>query len=579
MMRTFRKISAFLIITLTFLIGVDVPEINAQVSISGKVVDINNRPLTNVIVEFYSIVRNVLVKKLHTNRQGIFTTSINPGDYIIKIYKKGYEYKEKGFHITQASGGFLGTFVLGSAFHISLEANELVAKQGDRVEIEVVVENKGIYAEEANVNIYYPSNWEASFKTENGLEVKRVSLDPSQTKKFKLAINIGRNSTGIFRVILSFNYSSLIQNASIIFYVKERDWKFLNTEYPSMTGVKGGFLKLRIDVTNTLDETSDINLYVKGPENWSLRLEDSQRRMIQTVRLNPGAKISLYLYIRIPENVDTGQYKVILTAESKGAMSHLTVNVNVIEAKDELRLESSHPFVDVYAGTSVEIPFTVINEGYGGTEVFFNLSIPDFIKVQVIDDLGNVLSGIFLDAGSSQKLRLKILVPEELKPQPVPILLMAIGRKSKSTLEMGVNIVARYNITILTENFYKEVTAGERTKFMLEVKNGGTGIIDELSIFVGELPTGIKIEVNPRTVKDVSPGEIVKFTIVIDVDPSVVPGFYLIPIKIIGGEIMKDRLIQVSVKSRSEIIYILLVILLIVIVAISIYRRHIMSKK
>ena len=199
-MRIFRKISAFLIITLTILIGVDVPEINAQVSISGKVVDINNRPLTNVIVEFYSMVRNVLVKKLHTNRQGIFTTSINPGDYIIKIYKKGYEYKEKGFHITQASGGFLGTFVLGSAFHISLEANELVAKQGDRVEIEVVVENKGIYAEEANVNIYYPSNWEASFKTENGLEVKRVSLEPSQTKKFKLAINIGRNSTGIFRV-------------------------------------------------------------------------------------------------------------------------------------------------------------------------------------------------------------------------------------------------------------------------------------------------------------------------------------------------------------------------------------------
>ncbi len=574
-----KRIYLLIIVTL-LLIGVVsfIPNISAQVSISGKVVNPNLVPLYNVTVEFFDLSKNVLVRRLTTNRQGIFTTSIESGDYKIKIYKRGYEYREIDQHITQASGGFLGVFILNPALHINLEAKELIVKQGDKAEIEVVIENKGRFTEEAIVNIYTPSNWEASFFTEKGLEVKKISLDSMQSKKFKLDINIGRNSTGAYKVILSFVYSGIVQNTSITFHVEERDWKFLNTEYPSITCVKGGSLKLKIEVTNTLDEISDINLAYKGPVNWALRLEDSQHRIVRTVRLSPRDKIDLFLNIRVPENSGIGTYTINLTADSKGAVSHLYISVNIIEARDELRLESSHPYVSSYAGTIAEIPFTVINEGYGGTEVYFNLSFPDFIKVQIIDELGNVLGGIFLGSASSQKLKLRVIIPEDVRPQPIPVVLTAIGKYSSAKLDMGVNIVANYNFTIKTINFYKEVTAGERTKFVIEVLNSGSGTISEMVLVVGETPPGIMIEVSPNIVKDVQTGEKVSFTLTIDVDSGVVPGFYLVPIKIMGEGIVKERLVQISVRSKSEIIYIFLIIAIFAVVAISAYRKYVLSK-
>ncbi|MCD6562526.1 MAG: hypothetical protein J7K23_01265 [Thermoproteales archaeon] len=575
-----KKVYALMIMILLLISLVEyIPAIYAQVSISGKVVNSDLIPLYNVTVEFFDLSKNVLVRRLTTNRQGIFTTSIETGDYKIKIYKRGYEYKEIAQHITQASGGFLGLFILNPAFNINLEAKELIVKQGDNAEIDIVIENKGKFVEEATVNIYAPSNWEANFMTENGLEVKKISLDSSQSKKFKLSIGIGRNSTGIYNVVLSFIYSSIVQNTSITFHVEERDWKFLNTEYPSINCVKGGSLKLKIEVTNTLDETSDINLNVNGPVNWAVRLEDSQGRIVRTVRLNPGDKIDLFLNIRVPENVNVGKYVINLTADSKGAISHLFITVNVIEAHDELRLESSHPYVDSYAGTITEISFTIINEGYGGTEVYFNLSVPNFVKVQILDELGNVLGGIFLDSTSSQKLKLRVIIPEDIKPQPIPITLFAIGRYSTAKIDMGINIIARYNITIKTTNFYKEVTAGERTKFIIEVMNSGTGTINELALIVGKTPPGLTVEVSPQIIKDINIGETVSFTLTIDVDSTVVPGFYLIPFKIIGGGVVKDRLIQVSVKSKSELVYVLLISILVVIVAISAYRKYTKSKK
>ena len=72
-----KKVYALMIMILLLISLVEyIPAIYAQVSISGKVVNSDLIPLYNVTVEFFDLSKNVLVRRLTTNRQGIFTTSI-----------------------------------------------------------------------------------------------------------------------------------------------------------------------------------------------------------------------------------------------------------------------------------------------------------------------------------------------------------------------------------------------------------------------------------------------------------------------------------------------------------------------
>ncbi len=562
-----RKIVALLLLVLVVAVfAVAHVATAAAGTIQGRVIDKQGYPLAGIVVEAYTP-DGVLRAKTTTDDKGVFELRLESGTYEVVIYGRGYEEKRLKVEVKEYRFISLGDIVLDYALKVSLEAEKLEVKQGDTVELRVDVTNRGRFEESVNVNLVYPGGWDVKLLLPNGVEVRGFTLYPGESANFVLRMLVGRDANGTYAVKLVFAGSSTFAK-TIVVVAEPKDWGILDVPYTRVTGFKGEELVVELTVRNTVGEDADFDLHVSGPEGWDLRLETLDGHAVSSIRLKEGAEAKLILRAYVPEDAEEKTYTIVIEASALGARSKVELKVDVKAGADKLKVESPSPFVEVRAGEKAVIPIKVSNRGTSATSVSFEVQgLPEGFSYSLKEQGGSLVSRIYLAPGKGMDLYLEIDVPYGLEPQLVEFTLIVKGEKSSDKIRLGLNVLGEYKLKVVTENFYVTMSVGSRTKFGVKVKNDGNSPLRNVMLEVYDVPSGIRVEVEPKVVPSLPPGEEVTFVLTIDADPKLAAGFYHVAMRITATGVRVERVLRIDVRPRGEYIYVGLLILFIVLIA------------
>lgn len=194
----------------------------------------------------------------------------------------------------------------------------------------------------------------------------------------------------------------------------------------------------------------------------------------------------------------------------------------------------------------------------------------------IYDEKNNVVSSILLKPNEIRKLMIKINIPPKIEPSIINASLFIKTNNMENNYPFLLNIVGKYEISYVTENFYTETFAGDIASFVLDIKNTGYSTLTNVAVEIIDAPSSFNVKINPSLIPTLQPLETGRFSFSIDVPPETNAGDYYITIKIVSNQIESIyRLIHVAVKQRTETIYIGIVVILIALISLFfLYRKY-----
>jgi uncharacterized membrane protein len=194
----------------------------------------------------------------------------------------------------------------------------------------------------------------------------------------------------------------------------------------------------------------------------------------------------------------------------------------------------------------------------------------------IYDEKNNVVSSILLKPNEIRKLMIKINIPPKIEPSIINASLFIKTNNMENNYPFLLNIVGKYEISYVTENFYTETFAGDIASFVLDIKNTGYSTLTNVAVEIIDVPSSFNVKINPSLIPTLQPLETGRFIFSIDVPPETNAGDYYVTIKIVSNQVESIyRLIHVAVKQRTETIYIGIVIISIAfIVLFFLYRKY-----
>lgn len=553
-----------LLVIVAMMVFALLPTCKAQVvTMIGVVEDFEGIPLGGVIVEAYR--SGSFIGSTSTLPNGYFSFPLpSTGTYEIVVYKRGYE--KITLRLDLLSGGTIniGRLKLGYAIKVITDATHIVINQGDTVELPLSVENAGAFLEEVKILVDAPPSWSSELISELGFVAKSIMLSPGQRRTFKLRIHVPGNALGPVNITVGFLYANISKIQTVIVEATAKDWGFTQVLYPEVASFAGGTVQTPVRIRNNLPVACIVNISITAPRGWkALLMVDNVEA--SSLRLDPGETITATLLIRIPEGALPGRYDVTISAQALDIASRSTLSINVIAGYDYLTMETPTPVVNVYPGESTAVTVTVSNEGTKTSMTIFEVTgLPSGFTWSIKDELGNTVTAIRLPPRTSQKVLLQVDVPRTTPPSAISLSLRAKGINSSAVLELGINILGRPSINILTQNWEVEVTAGSSTVVQLLLENDGQIPLDLVAVDTAGQPIeGVRVEAEPSRIMNLPPGGRTMSTLTVVVDERVSPGRYFIPIVVSSRGIKIERILALNVRTGGGLFYVVISLLIV----------------
>jgi len=542
-------------------------------TVSGVVKDINGNPLSYVTLAIYDSSGGFVTRTI-TFSGGGFIVSLSPGTYRIQMEKKGYESKSVMVSVSNSPVD-LGEITLGYALKISLPQTYLRVKSFSTLTTPVSVENRGSEEEALTILVEAPSGWDAGVYS-GSAEVVNLTLSPGASQNLELKVNIPYNAQGLYKVVVK-TLGSTAPEKTVSIYVEKNEIQVLGSTYPFLQATPGSTVSFDIVVKNVLTERLTGVLTVSLPKGWSGSILKSDDTSLYGVLLEPGQYVNAKLRINVPTEVAEGDYWVTLCFKTNEFESTLSLSVNVVKGAPSLRLFTSTPYVDAYAGSTASYVIEVENNGNADGVVSIEVTgLPAGYNLMVKDDSGNVISKFYLKAGEKKRLNIIVSIPPVAEPSFIPMTLGVSSEESVDTLSLGLGIIGKYSISYVTQNFYCETMAGDSIVFRVEAKNTGYSSLSNLMLTASDIPDGFSVKISPDIVSLLKPQESAVFSLTITSDADVSPGDYYITLTLKADQSQTTaRNLHVYVKQKGETI--LSGVLIVVIMAAAtflIYRKY-----
>ncbi|RLE62119.1 MAG: hypothetical protein DRJ38_10230 [Thermoprotei archaeon] len=546
-----------------------------KVNVRGKLVDKKGNPIPNATIEVYR--GDTLILRIKTKANGDFSFYVEREIILIKILARGYELKEIriDLSLSKAVTYRLEDIKLDYGLKVTPSGNKFKTKQGEILNIPVKIVNNGYEEETCLVEFETPEGWRAELTTNEGLRVEGFSILPGDTNFYNLVVYVPKTAKGHYKIKLIL-LGIFTHEIPIDISVEEKDWKLIEAEYIDAIALKASEVIFNFKVINNLGESAILKLLAEAPEGWRVEIRDKDYRPFSVVFLEPGQSIEAILRIKIPSEASYGKEIVTLKVCGLGVCSAINFTINIVEGYDDIQVSVATPFASAYAGSTAKFKVKIRNEGLSGTVVSFELQgLPETYMYTIRDKNGNIIGQIYLESGEEEEIELSIPVPIGAEPGFIRFTLTAKGETSEAKSELGINVLGKYELKILTENFYIEATAGSKEKFYLNVKNTGYNAISNIKVSIISVPRNIEVGIDPKEIPVLMPGETGRFVLTISVSPEATAGDYFVEFSVEAEDISIIRLLRISVRQRGEIAYIgLIMIVLVIIVLAFFYRRY-----
>lgn len=535
-------------------------------SIAGKILDPNGSPLSDVKVEIYS--HGNLVQTLTTGYDGSFVVSLPQGVYTIKLSKEHFVTKSLSVTVRAWDTTHLGEVELDYSIFVAVPVNEVVIRPGDSFQMPLNIRNMGENVEEVRVFFNSPEGFRVKLVYQS-LIVRRLILQPGDKILAHILVD-SPLSTGTFNltIVLSIGGGLNLTRDLVVISTLEGLSVIASKELykEALPGERVTFNAL---IQNPLSKTMDFNINVEGPEGWIHVLKINNARVSRIV-LEGGSKASLTLEVYVPASAMPGSYSFELRVWNSLFDERENFTLAVQRGFPLIVAESTSPSLDVYTGSNAVYVIKLSNLGLRSATVSFSIEgLPEDFTYSIKDEQNNIVSRILIKAGGTRTIKLVVKTPVNAEPQLVKFNFTASADGSSATLPLELNILGKYEISYLTENFYFELYIGDKGAFELEVKNTGFNEIRNVKVTVTKVPTGFTVTVEPEVVDRLKPGESCVFKLNIEASGELNTGDYYIVLQAVSDEVSANKVaLHIFLKQRTETTLIWAVVVVAVIVAL-----------
>ncbi|MGQ9479026.1 MAG: COG1470 family protein [Thermoproteota archaeon] len=167
------------------------------------------------------------------------------------------------------------------------------------------------------------------------------------------------------------------------------------------------------------------------------------------------------LKVSVPDNAQLGFYEIKIQAYSQDFVSSLSFSVTISKGSVKPKVYIDTPYVEAYEGSSAKFRIEVENIGDADGLIGVNVTqFPAEYSYKLSDEVGNVLSKVFLKPQERKRLNLIVEVPSLAEPQTILFLVEAYTQDSSSRLSLTLGVLGFYSMSYETQNYYLETTAG-----------------------------------------------------------------------------------------------------------------------
>jgi uncharacterized repeat protein (TIGR01451 family) len=296
---------------------------------------------------------------------------------------------------------------------------------------------------------------------------------------------------------------------------------FLLTDYPSQTVRAGEITTIRVKLTNSGLAPEPVALAISGvPAGWKV---DILGGGLPIAAAMPGVNqdVSLQLRVDVPKDAAAGSQKIVLAAKGTSQSVDLPLTLTVgSDAPAKLSLKSRLPSLRGTPRSSFEYTVTVSNDSGKDLNVALSAQAPANFQTTFTEGYGsNEISSIPIEAGQNKDIKVKVTPPRDVKAGDYPVLVKAAAEGASADIKVTLQISGQGKLALSTKDgrLSGEATAGKTADFTLVVSNDGTAPIEEVEMS-GSVPTGWKVEFNPKTIPSVAPND--KKEVQVQVTPS-----------------------------------------------------------
>lgn len=306
---------------------------------------------------------------------------------------------------------------------------------------------------------------------------------------------------------------------------------FLLTDYPSQTVRAGEITTIRLKMQNSGLAPEPMALSLSGvPAGWKVDILGGGQAVASAM---PGQNesVALQLRVEVPKDAQPGSQQIVLSARGNRLQSAelpLTLTVGT-EAPAKLSLKSRLPSLRGTPRSSFEYTVTVGNDSGKDLTVALSAQGPANFQTTFTEAFGsNEISSIPVEAGQTKDIKVKVTPPRDVKAGDYPVLVKVAAEGATADLRVTLQISGQGRLALSAkgDRLSGEAEIGKSSTYTLILNNDGTAAVDEIEMS-GTVPTGWKVEFNPKTVATLAPNEKKEVQVVVTPSDKAIAGDYV----------------------------------------------------
>lgn len=287
---------------------------------------------------------------------------------------------------------------------------------------------------------------------------------------------------------------------------------FLLTDYPAISVRPGTTATVNLRLQNYALPPERLEISVAGvPKGWTSTIVGGGQP-IDAVLPATNASVSFELRLEIPKEAELSTNNLTITA--KGPTSApVTLPVVVRLVKDlpaKLTLTPALPDLRGTSRTTFEYQLAIKNES--GRRVVANLAAtaPQNFEVSFTEQYGSQeLNAVPLDAGQSKDVKLKVRPPNTVATGQHKVTARASVDDATATAELTLDVTGLPKLAVTGQGgvLNARATAGVESSVPIIVANTGTAPAEGVEMSARGLPSGWKVEFEPKQIDRIPPNE------------------------------------------------------------------------
>jgi len=327
------------------------------------------------------------------------------GDYVISIVAEG-GYRGAVEKVRYDIPVVRGQSTLSSKLHSSIP--EIFAHAGEKVELNLELENADYADRYFNLTALAPRNWNVSFYY-SGLKANLIQVAGKSRASLKAEVEIpDEASPGKYSITFrALNEKSVAEHEITLVVEPLPVTSKLRTSTPEIIVKPGDEVRLSLELENSGNSEDYYLLSAVAPPEWEVAFYHKNFK-VPSVKLAKESSVSLEAAVKIPKETALGDYRLsfIAKGDNSQAISNVTVHV---EGSYALAVELSKLYTRMTAGEAEKIIARVANTGKNTlTGIALSLEIPEGWSYEIVPE-----SVTKLQRGKAVDFSITILPPAD----------------------------------------------------------------------------------------------------------------------------------------------------------------------